>query len=299
MNMLKYATFLATALVALAACTPKAPDTAADTAAIKAVPPVWFDLYNSGDADGVAALYAEDGVIFAPGAPAVVGRAAIRDFIASFMEDTKAAGLAFRGDEVTDGAVEGDMGWISGSFSVIDSSGTTVDTDKYLAVLRRTNGQWQLIRDIWNSDLPTAPAPRPDYAAEPTMISAAAVSAEYVPVAGFPQGADLSVVYGDPSAGAFEMYFRLQPGVRVPMHFHTSAERSVGIQGTITMEYQDGSKADISPGNYMFIPSKMPHAATCPAAGPVCIAYFYFDQAFDVTWVEDPPENPNPMPTGS
>ncbi len=60
MNMLKYATFLATALVALAACTPKAPDTAADTAAIKAVPPVWFDLYNSGDADGVAALYAED-----------------------------------------------------------------------------------------------------------------------------------------------------------------------------------------------------------------------------------------------
>ena len=58
-------------------------------------------------------------------------------------------------------------------------------------------------------------------AAEPMMISAAAVSAEYVPVAGFPQGADLSVVYGDPSAGAFEMYFRLQPGVRVPMHFHT------------------------------------------------------------------------------
>ncbi len=131
------------------------------------------------------------------------------------------------------------------------------------------------------------------------MISAAAASADYVPVAGFPQGADLSVLYGDPSAGAFEMYFRLQPGVRVPMHFHTSAERSVGIQGTMTMEYQDGSKADISPGNYMFIPSKMPHAATCPAAGPACIAYFYFDQAFDVTWVEDPPENPNPMPTGS
>ncbi len=147
-------------------------------------------------------------------------------------------------------------------------------------------------------DAPDAPDTPADVAGL-MMISAAAASADYVPVAGFPQGADLSVLYGDPSAGAFEMYFRLQPGVRVPMHFHTSAERSVGIQGTMTMEYQDGSKADISPGNYMFIPSKMPHAATCPAAGPACIAYFYFDQAFDVTWLADPPENPNPMPTGS
>ncbi len=163
MNMLKYAAFLATALVALAACAPKAPDTAADVAAIKAVPPVWFDLYNSGDADGVAALYAEDGVLMPPGTPAFVGRAAIRDFIASFMENTKAAGLAFGGDEVADGAVEGDMGWISGGASVIDSSGTTVDTIKYLAVLRRTNGQWQLIQDIWNSNLPlVAPEPEPE-----------------------------------------------------------------------------------------------------------------------------------------
>ena len=133
---------------------------------------------------------------------------------------------------------------------------------------------------------------------EPMMTSASANSAEYMAVSGFPQGADLSVLYGDPSAGAFEMYFRLQPGVRVPMHFHTSAERSVGIQGTITMEYQDGSKSDITAGGYMFIPWKMPHAALCAADGPACIAYFYFDKAFDVTWVADPPENPNPMPTG-
>ena len=134
---------------------------------------------------------------------------------------------------------------------------------------------------------------------EPMMTSAAAASAEYMPVAGFPQGADLSVLYGDPSAGASEMYFRLQPGVRVPMHFHTSPERLVGIQGTLTMEYPDGSKADINSGDYMLMPSKMPHAATCSAAGPDCIAYLYWEQAFDVTWVNDPPENPNPMPTGS
>ena len=59
------------------------------------------------------------------------------------------------------------------------------------------------------------------------------------------------------------------------------------------------SKADINSGDYMLMPSKMPHAATCLAAGPACIAYLYWEQAVDVTWVNDPPENPNPMPTGS
>ncbi len=157
MNMLKYVAFLATALVASAACEPNAPDAAAEAAAIKTDVLVWFDLYNSGDADGVAALYAEDGVVMAPGAAAVVGRAAIRDYIASDIGNSKAAGLAFKGDEVTDGAVEGDMAWIRGSFSLIDSSGTTVDTGKYLTVYRRTNGEWQIIRDMWNLDLPPTP----------------------------------------------------------------------------------------------------------------------------------------------
>ncbi len=154
MKMVKYAVFGATAIVALAACAPKAPDSAAEAAAIKADSLVWFDLYNAGDANGVAALYADDGVVMAPGAPAVVGRAAIRDYIGSDIENSKAAGLVFEADEVTDGAVEGDTAWISGTFSVTDSSGATVDTGKYLTVFRRTNGEWLIIRDIWNPDMP-------------------------------------------------------------------------------------------------------------------------------------------------
>ena len=129
-----------------------------------------------------------------------------------------------------------------------------------------------------------------------SAMSAAPATASYVPVPGFPVGPDMSVVYGDPASGAFEMYFRLQPGVRVPMHFHTSAERAVGVQGVITMEYEDESTMTISPGTYMFIPWKMPHAASCPSGASPCIAYFYFDKAFDVTWVGDPPADPNPMP---
>ena len=130
----------------------------------------------------------------------------------------------------------------------------------------------------------------------PSVIAAAGTEVEYVPVPGFPRGADFSIMNSDPATGAFEMFFRLQPGVTVPMHFHTSAERAVGVQGTITMEYQDGSTMDITSGSYMFIPWKMPHAAFCHEGELPCIAYFYFDKAFDVTWVADPPEDPNPMP---
>jgi len=55
----------------------------------------------------------------------------------------------------------GDLGWVSGTYSVVDASGATVDTGKYLSVHRRTNDKWLDIRDSWNSDTAPAPAPAP------------------------------------------------------------------------------------------------------------------------------------------
>lgn len=156
--MFREVLLLATAFVALAACTTKAPDTSADEATLKANAPVWFDLYKKGDADGVANLYAEDGIVMAPGASAVVGRAAIRDFIAADIENSKAAGLGFESGEFTGVGVAGDLAWLSGTFSVTDATGATVDNGKYLSVYRRMNAEWKLIRDTWNSDKAPAPA---------------------------------------------------------------------------------------------------------------------------------------------
>jgi uncharacterized protein (TIGR02246 family) len=154
---------LVTALIALTACTHKAPDTAADEAALKAVPGAWMDAYNAGDADSVANLYAEDAVLMPPGVPAITGRAAIKEFIASDIPQSKAAGLAFKVDEPTGVGISGDLGWASGTDSVTNASGETIDSGKYLAVYRRIDGKWKLIRDTWNSDAPppaaAAPAP--------------------------------------------------------------------------------------------------------------------------------------------
>lgn len=158
MNKREKVALLGTALVALAACAPQAPDTAAEAASIMAGSLAWFQHYNAGDADGVAALYAEDALLLPVGAPKVAGRAAIRDWAAVDIKNSKAAGLAFKGDPVTDGVAQGNTAWITGSFSVSDASGRKVDTGKYVTVYRRTDGKWLIVRDIWNSDGPAAPA---------------------------------------------------------------------------------------------------------------------------------------------
>ncbi len=51
--------------------------------------------------------------------------------------NTKAAGLMLRNTAITAVGVSGDVGWMSGTFAIVDAKGTTVDTGKYLSVHRR------------------------------------------------------------------------------------------------------------------------------------------------------------------
>jgi uncharacterized protein (TIGR02246 family) len=151
---------LVASFAALAACAKTAaPDTAADEAAARAVNVAWYKAYNAGDGAAVAALYTEDAVLNAPGAPAVRGMASIRDYYLKNAADTATAGVALVDDPSSDVGVSGDLAWQSGTFKVTDKSGAVVDTGKYITVFQRKNGKWMIIRDTWNSDTaPAAPA---------------------------------------------------------------------------------------------------------------------------------------------
>jgi len=86
---------LAASLAALAACAKTAtPDTAADETAIRAVNTAWFKAFSAGDGAAVTALYAEDAVLSAPGAPAVRGKASIGEYYVKTVAEFAAAGLA-------------------------------------------------------------------------------------------------------------------------------------------------------------------------------------------------------------
>jgi uncharacterized protein (TIGR02246 family) len=168
MSELKKLIVLAASLVALAACTrTAAPDTGAD--AIRAVNVAWNKAYNAGDGTAVAALYAEDAVLLAPGAPAVRGKASITEYYATDAPAFAAAGLTLADAPTSDVAESGDLAWQSGNYKNTDKSGATVDSGKFLTVFQRKDGKWMVIRDTWNSDAaPTAE----------TAPAAAAVSAD-------------------------------------------------------------------------------------------------------------------------
>jgi uncharacterized protein (TIGR02246 family) len=146
---------------------PAAQDTAAEEAKLEADALAWFDLYNKGDADGVANLYADDALLMPPGARASKGRAAIREFIAADIAKSRAASISLKNEAVTGKGISGDTGWLSGTYLVVDASGATIDTGNYLSVHRRTNGAWPYIRDIWNSDREAVTPP----AATPTKTT--------------------------------------------------------------------------------------------------------------------------------
>ncbi len=142
---------IAATLVALAGCV-KPASTAADDAAVRAVNPAWFKAYDAGDADGVAALYAEDAVLSIPGMPAIRGRAAIKDALVKDIASTREAGLAQKAGDTPEFGVAADMAWEWSTFSLTDKSGATVDTGKYVTVFARKDGRWLIVRDIWNTN---------------------------------------------------------------------------------------------------------------------------------------------------
>jgi len=99
-----------------------------------------------------ASHYAEDGIILPPNAPAVEGRLAIEKFLAAFPKLTS----------FTQAAVEiegnGDLAYARGTGTLAmvppGAKAAVADTFKTLAVWRKqSDGSWQVIRGIWNSDL--------------------------------------------------------------------------------------------------------------------------------------------------
>ena len=153
-NLTGLCLLLACAL-AFAGCGPKAPvaDSNADVAALTSAAAGWEQAYNDKDADAVAAIYAEDAQLLPDGAPAVNGRAAIREHYANEIA-TPWAMISVESDA---NGVAGDWAWRSGTWSVETAPPVS---GKYLEVWHRTAEGWRLHRDIANLDAPEAPNPQ-------------------------------------------------------------------------------------------------------------------------------------------
>jgi uncharacterized protein (TIGR02246 family) len=135
-----------------------AAEASTDEAAIHAITQAWVKAYNAGDAKAVSALYAEQAVLLAPGAPAAKGNAAIQAYFVKDTAESAKAGVTFSVDPKSDVGTSGELAWESGTYAVKAKSGASVEIGKYLTVYKKSGGKWLIIRDTWNSDAPPAAA---------------------------------------------------------------------------------------------------------------------------------------------
>jgi uncharacterized protein (TIGR02246 family) len=104
---------------------------------------------SKGDADAVAALYAEDAMILPLEAPIVKGRAAIQDFWKPLFEAGLKAKLT-----TLEATAAGDFVNEIGKYTLKHADGSLVQEGKYIVIWKRSGKTWQIHRDIWNSDTP-------------------------------------------------------------------------------------------------------------------------------------------------
>jgi hypothetical protein len=80
-----------------------------------------------------------------------------------------------------------------------------------------------------------------------------------------PRGAQIAVVYGDPSKkGPFTLRLKLPNGYKIPGHWHTQDEHLTVLSGVFVLHMGDNLEApahELPTGAYHFLPGKMHHAA--------------------------------------
>ena len=117
-------------------------------AAIEAKVAQWQEAFNAGDSAAVASRYTSDGQILPPGGATIGGS----ENIAKFWQGLLDAGGISAKLEVGEVVAYGNYANEVGRFTMTDADGSTLDAGKYMILWRQEQGDWKMVRDIWNSD---------------------------------------------------------------------------------------------------------------------------------------------------
>ncbi len=141
-------------LLLVSACDQSAPP--ADPSEITARSEIWETALNAKDLDTLVARYTSDARVLAPNEKAGTGTDAVRATFGAMID----AGLSGSLTSI-DAAVSGDIGYNVGNYT-LTAGDEVVDAGKYVETWQRgTDGEWRITNDIWNSDMPAAPAAMP------------------------------------------------------------------------------------------------------------------------------------------
>ena len=147
------------ALISLAFCgTLFADDPKAIEQTLRDLDTQWSAAAAAKDLDKTVSFYSEDAIVMAPNAPADTRQEAIRQGWKTLLDSVSDMSWKTTRVEI---AKSGDLAVLTGTYKTTMSDGTK-DVGKYCEVWeRKANGDWKCGTDIFNSDLPAAPASSP------------------------------------------------------------------------------------------------------------------------------------------
>ena len=88
------------------------------------------------------------------------------------------------------------------------------------------------------------------------------------------------MLHGDPAKANADVFFKVPANSKLPLHWHSSAERMLLVTGELSVTYEGQAATTLKAGTYAYGPAKKPHSGTCVSATP-CVLFIAFESPVD------------------
>lgn len=126
---------------------------------IRATDAQWLATVKTRDAEKSAAFWSDDATILPPDAPPIVGKQAIRAYVAGAFASPDFS-INWNTDKVVV-AASGELAYSTGSdvftFRTPENKLVSVHTNGIVVWKKQSDGSWKAAIDIWNADAPPKP----------------------------------------------------------------------------------------------------------------------------------------------
>ena len=155
---MKKITVLFCACIILIGCT-RAPkvDTLAEANAIRNLEDQWTVALQKSDTDKIISFFNTDAVAMKPNTPISIGLQAIRKERETSFTDTTMLYKTYSSKiDTIEVSASGDLAYVRGTDRITTKipNGLVDDMGKWVDIWKKINGEWKVVVNIWNSDMP-------------------------------------------------------------------------------------------------------------------------------------------------
>ena len=132
-------------------------DTLAEANAIRNLEDQWTVALQKSDTDKIISFFNTDAVAMKPNTPISIGLQAIRKERESSFTDTTMLYKTYSSKiDTIEVSASGDLAYVRGTDRITTKTpnGLVEDMGKWVDIWKKINGEWKVIVNIWNSDMP-------------------------------------------------------------------------------------------------------------------------------------------------